>query len=124
MQRNKQMAMGRKKFNMDPKKVRITDLCKPAANDYFNCWWICWLCLDESGYFLIYKTSENSKKSKVTSFVLPNTQTYSVYYYNTTAKETNEHIEENTTREFSFMFLKPTKNDWLWLQGKITSELN
>lgn len=73
---------------------------------------------------IFYKTSENNKKSKVTSFVLPNTQRYSVYYYNTTAKETNEHIEENTTREFSFMFLKPTKNDWLWLQGKITSELN
>lgn len=25
-QRNKQIAMGRKKFNMDPKKVRITFL--------------------------------------------------------------------------------------------------
>lgn len=102
MQRNKQMAMGRKKFNMDPKKVRITDRCKPAANDYFNCCWICWLSLDESSYFLICNTSENCEKSKVTSFVLPNIQRYSVYYCGKTAKETNQH------REFSFIFLKLT----------------
>lgn len=53
------------------------------------------LIVDESADYvsmnqvIFYKTSENNKKSKVTSFVLPDTQTYSVYYCNTTAKETN-----------------------------------
>lgn len=31
MQRNKQVAMGRKKFNMDPKKVSEKDAWEPVA---------------------------------------------------------------------------------------------
>lgn len=34
MQRNKQMAMGRKKFNMDPKKVRVNPQALSVDDDH------------------------------------------------------------------------------------------
>lgn len=38
MQRNKQVSMGRKKFNMDPKKVREKPNDKLAPNPYSVLW--------------------------------------------------------------------------------------